>query len=99
MSKRFGSACVLLGMVFGSAAGVAAQVQTGIILLRAMHEEDAATLISRDRTGAYRYLPQSVVSFVTPEQVSEAMRAAGFGSITATPLTFGVVTVYIAHRP
>lgn len=59
----------------------------------------AATLISRDRTGAYRYLPQSVVSFVTPEQVSEAMRAAGFGSITATPLTFGVVTVYIAHRP
>ena len=59
----------------------------------------AATVISRDRTGAYRYLPKSVVSFVTPQQVCAELQNAGFARVSATPLTFGVVTVYVAHRP
>lgn len=58
----------------------------------------AATLISRDRTGAYRYLPKSVVSFATPRQMCERLQKAGFDPVCATPLTFGIVTVYIAHR-
>jgi demethylmenaquinone methyltransferase/2-methoxy-6-polyprenyl-1,4-benzoquinol methylase len=59
----------------------------------------AATLISRDKTGAYRYLPQSVVSFVSAGQMSAALQSAGFAKVQATPLTFGVVTVCVAHRP
>src|SRR5205814_1712665 len=37
-----------------------------------------ATLISGDKTGAYRYLPQSVCTFISPDQMMEMMRAAGF---------------------
>jgi len=58
----------------------------------------AATLVSGDRTGAYRYLPQSVVSFVEPEEMCRRLRHAGFSGVTATPLTLGIVTVYVAAR-
>ncbi len=58
----------------------------------------AASLISGDRSGAYRYLPRSVVSFLSVEQMCTRLLAAGFGRPTATPLTGGIVTVYIATR-
>ncbi len=58
----------------------------------------AATIVSGDRSGAYRYLPRSVVSFLSTEQMRERLKAAGFGRSTATPLTMGVVTVYVAAR-
>jgi len=58
----------------------------------------AATLASGDRTGAYRYLPQSVVSFVEPDEMCRRLRHAGFSRVTATRLTLGVVTVYVAAR-
>jgi demethylmenaquinone methyltransferase/2-methoxy-6-polyprenyl-1,4-benzoquinol methylase len=58
----------------------------------------AASLISGDRSGAYRYLPRSVVSFLSVEQMCMRLLAAGFGRPTATPLTGGIVTVYIATR-
>ena len=57
-----------------------------------------ATLVSRDRTGAYRYLPSSVVSFVDARSMCERLGRAGFESVTATPLTFGVVTIYLAIK-
>ena len=57
-----------------------------------------ATVVSGDRTGAYRYLPRSVVSFPNVSQVCEKLRLAGFGTVTAHPLTLGVVQVYIAER-
>ncbi len=58
----------------------------------------AATLISGDRTGAYRYLPQSVVSFVGAGEMVSRLQGVGFARATATPLTLGVVTVYVARR-
>lgn len=58
----------------------------------------AATWISGDRSGAYRYLPRSVVSFLTAKQMCERLRSVGFEKFTATPLTLGVVTVYVAWR-
>jgi demethylmenaquinone methyltransferase/2-methoxy-6-polyprenyl-1,4-benzoquinol methylase len=58
----------------------------------------AATLVSGDRSGAYRYLPRSVVSFLTADQMVETLRRGGFCDPTATPLTMGVVTVYVATR-
>lgn len=53
-----------------------------------------ATWISGDRSGAYKYLPHSVETFVTPPQMTSLMAAAGFTDVIATPLTFGAVVVY-----
>ena len=58
----------------------------------------AASWISGDRSGAYRYLPQSVVSFPTADRMCAKLRAAGFIQAKATPLTWGVVTIYVATR-
>jgi demethylmenaquinone methyltransferase / 2-methoxy-6-polyprenyl-1,4-benzoquinol methylase len=53
-----------------------------------------ATLISRDKTGAYKYLPQSVNTFISREAMQERMRTAGFGDVVARPLTFGICVCY-----
>ncbi|HNQ23464.1 MAG TPA: ubiquinone/menaquinone biosynthesis methyltransferase [Phycisphaerae bacterium] len=58
----------------------------------------AAGLVSGDRTGAYRYLPRSVVCFLSAEQTVAALREAGFAQVRAVPLTLGIVTVYVAVR-
>lgn len=57
-----------------------------------------ARMLSRDRTGAYSYLPKSVVSFVDASAMCSQLKAAGFARATATPLTFGVVTIYRADK-
>ena len=58
----------------------------------------AATLVSGDRSGAYRYLPRSVLSFVEAGEMCARLRRVGFRRATPTPLTMGIVTVYIAER-
>jgi demethylmenaquinone methyltransferase/2-methoxy-6-polyprenyl-1,4-benzoquinol methylase len=58
----------------------------------------AAAWISRDKTGAYRYLPRSVVSFADREEVRSSLLAAGFCSVQIYPLTLGIVAVYIASK-
>lgn len=57
-----------------------------------------ASLIARDRSGAYRYLPQSVNSFLGREQMLDLMREAGYGDLQATALTFGVAVCYRGVR-
>ncbi|MEO1535239.1 MAG: bifunctional demethylmenaquinone methyltransferase/2-methoxy-6-polyprenyl-1,4-benzoquinol methylase UbiE [Planctomycetota bacterium] len=49
-----------------------------------------ATLIARDKSGAYRYLPKSVETFLTSEQLADKATNAGFGDIAQKRLTFGV---------
>jgi len=49
-----------------------------------------ATWISRDKTGAYKYLPQSVNTFISRDSMQEMMRDAGFTNVQAFPLTFGI---------
>lgn len=53
-----------------------------------------ATLISGDKTGAYKYLPQSVNTFIGPEQMMEMMRSAGFEQVERFPMTFGICSCY-----
>ncbi|MGC4032297.1 MAG: class I SAM-dependent methyltransferase [Tepidisphaeraceae bacterium] len=53
-----------------------------------------ATLISRDKSGAYKYLPKSVETFMTRQQMTDHLTAAGFGDITLKPMTFGVCVAY-----
>jgi len=58
----------------------------------------AATWVSGDSSGAYRYFPRSVVTFLDADQMCARLHAAGFVQTTATPLTWGVVTVFVATR-
>jgi demethylmenaquinone methyltransferase/2-methoxy-6-polyprenyl-1,4-benzoquinol methylase len=57
-----------------------------------------ATLIARDRSGAYRYLPRSVDTFLSPSGVAIAAAAAGFREVQTTHLTFGTCAVTTALR-
>ena len=53
-----------------------------------------ATLISGDKTGAYKYLPESVNTFIGREQMMTMMRDAGFTQVEQFPMTFGVCVCY-----
>lgn len=53
-----------------------------------------ATWLSRDKSGAYKYLPMSVKTFVTRQQMTDMMTAAGFTTVTQHPMTFGVCVCY-----
>jgi demethylmenaquinone methyltransferase/2-methoxy-6-polyprenyl-1,4-benzoquinol methylase len=53
-----------------------------------------ATLISGDKTGAYKYLPESVNTFINRETMMEMMKTAGLGDVTHHPMTFGVCVCY-----
>lgn len=57
-----------------------------------------ATLISGDRSGAYRYLPRSVSTFMSRDAMRAAMQAAGFRDITAKGLTLGICVCYRGVR-
>ena len=58
-----------------------------------------ATVVSGDRSGAYRYLPRSVRTFPDPVALSGQIADAGFGEVTRTPLTFGVCTIHTGVVP
>ena len=53
-----------------------------------------ATLISGDKTGAYKYLPESVNTFIGRDQMTQMMTDAGFQNVEQFPLTFGVCVCY-----
>jgi len=57
-----------------------------------------AGLISRDRTGAYEYLPRSVETFLDRAGMCAALREAGFAEVEAHSMTFGVAEIYIARK-
>ncbi|MCX6552163.1 MAG: bifunctional demethylmenaquinone methyltransferase/2-methoxy-6-polyprenyl-1,4-benzoquinol methylase UbiE [Acidobacteria bacterium] len=49
--------------------------------------------------SAYAYLPESVETFPAPALVLSQLQAAGFCTVKAVPLTFGVVYLYSAAKP
>jgi demethylmenaquinone methyltransferase/2-methoxy-6-polyprenyl-1,4-benzoquinol methylase len=55
-------------------------------------------MISKHPT-AYTYLPDSVQTFASPEAFLAEQRGAGFCTVRATPLTFGVVQMFVAVKP
>ena len=54
--------------------------------------------VSRDR-AAYRYLPESVEEFPSPERFVEIMAGAGFADCKYKSLTFGTARIYLARKP
>lgn len=57
-----------------------------------------ATLLSGDRTGAYRYLPRSVGTFLTRAQMNALLRDSGFADVSVRSLTLGICACYRAVR-
>lgn len=57
-----------------------------------------ATLISGDKSGAYRYLPRSVETFLERERILEIMRAAGLEKVAAKSLSGGICACYLGRR-
>ncbi len=57
-----------------------------------------ATWISGDRSGAYRYLPASVGTFLSREQMTGTICASGFRDATVAPLSLGICVCYRAFR-
>ncbi|VAX36993.1 hypothetical protein MNBD_PLANCTO03-948 [hydrothermal vent metagenome] len=58
-----------------------------------------ATLLSRDRSGAYKYLPRSVGSFMDSRALGELMAQVGFAAIERRVLTLGVCVRSLGHKP
>ena len=57
-----------------------------------------ATLLARDRSGAYRYLPRSIGTFMDRTELTARLDNAGFTNTTAHPQTFGICIAYLAHK-
>jgi demethylmenaquinone methyltransferase/2-methoxy-6-polyprenyl-1,4-benzoquinol methylase len=57
-----------------------------------------ATLISGDRSGAYRYLPKSVSSFAKRNDVIAGIEAAGFSAPRVREMSMGICVLYRAVR-
>lgn len=55
-------------------------------------------LVSRDSSGAYRYLPKSIETFDTPPMMERRLRDAGFQSVVTRLMNFGGVALYLARK-
>lgn len=55
--------------------------------------------VARNRQAAYEYLPQSVGEFPYGSELAAIMESCGMENVTFTPLTFGIATLYIGHKP
>lgn len=53
-----------------------------------------ATLIAGDKSGAYKYLPKSVNTFIDREGMRSMMTDAGFADLKLKAMTFGIAVCY-----
>jgi len=51
------------------------------------------------RRSAYAYLPASVISFMTPDELAAQMTAAGLEGVSYRLQTFGISAMHVAHAP
>lgn len=54
--------------------------------------------VARDSSDAYRYLPESVDAFDSPETVLDFMRRGGVAEPIRIPMTFGVLELFIGRK-
>ena len=57
-----------------------------------------ASLVARDRSGAYRYLPRSIETFLSPAALGRLAEDAGFRLEAQRALTFGVCVATLAVK-
>ncbi len=58
-----------------------------------------ATWISRDRSGAYRYLPKSVEGFMSHDELGDRLRDAGFEGVRHRVLSLGICVCTVGTKP
>lgn len=58
-----------------------------------------ATLISRDRAGAYRYLPRSIRTFETTHTMVRRLEDTGFRKVAVRRMNLGGVVLYRGVKP
>ena len=58
-----------------------------------------AAMVARDRSGAYKYLPQSVSKFIDRDEMVAILRSVGFVDATMRPLTLGIAVLYRGVKP
>jgi demethylmenaquinone methyltransferase/2-methoxy-6-polyprenyl-1,4-benzoquinol methylase len=56
-------------------------------------------LLARNKQSAYNYLPASVSEFPYGKALADQMQQCGLTSVTWTPLTFGIATLYVGIKP
>lgn len=56
------------------------------------------TWVSRDRTGVYKYLPDSIKRFPSQDELKTIMIEAGFSKVEYFNLTNGIVAVHIGVK-
>lgn len=56
------------------------------------------TLVARDRTGVYRYLPASIRAFPDQEGLKARLLAAGFSRVDYQNLSGGIVAIHVAVK-
>ncbi len=54
--------------------------------------------IAKNRSDAYRYLPESVDAFDSPDEILEYMRRNGIAEPRRIPMTFGVLGLFIGRK-
>ena len=57
-----------------------------------------ATWVTRDRTGVYDYLPDSIRVYYSPEDFSREMVNAGFKNVRYYPLCKGIVYIHVGDK-
>ncbi|MBG80044.1 MAG: bifunctional demethylmenaquinone methyltransferase/2-methoxy-6-polyprenyl-1,4-benzoquinol methylase UbiE [Phycisphaerae bacterium] len=57
-----------------------------------------ASLIARDRSGAYHYLPRSVETFSDPAELSSLLASNGFEDLQQKKLTMGICAITVGHK-
>ncbi len=55
--------------------------------------------VSKNSSGAYRYLPESVIEFPSGKQLAQRMGSIGLQNVRWVPMTLGVVTLYVGQKP
>ena len=55
-----------------------------------------ASLFSNSK--AYRYLPESVENFITPDELKAILEEVGFNNVSCKNLTFGITTIVNAEK-
>ena len=56
-------------------------------------------LVSRSPDSAYRYLPESVMTFPDGDELAAQMSSHGLTAVRYYPLTLGVATLYVGEKP
>lgn len=54
--------------------------------------------VAKNKSDAYKYLPESVDAFDSPDKVLEYMRQAGIENPVRRPMTFGVLGLFVGRK-